>query len=80
MEIYSKLARSLSMTGGSLFFALLACAYLDPGSGSMLIQALIAALAAGGVFIGMFWSRIRGFFQQILGKSKIKPEESVNEN
>ena len=39
-----------------------AFAYLDPGSGSYLLQLLIAG-ALGGLFaLRMFWGRIKGFF------------------
>ena len=37
-------------------------AYLDPGSGSFMIQALIAALAGVAVTLRAYWSRIRSFF------------------
>ncbi len=33
-------------------------AYLDPGSGSMLIQGLLAILLAGGFFLKTFWKKI----------------------
>jgi hypothetical protein len=36
--------------------------YLDPGSGSFLIQLLIAALLGLGVAIRASWSRIKGWF------------------
>ena len=41
-----------------------AFAYLDPGTGSILIQSLIAALAAGAYAIKMYWYRIKGFFSR----------------
>ncbi len=34
-------------------------AYLDPGSISMLIQGLVAALVGGLVVVRMYWSRLR---------------------
>ena len=37
-------------------------AYLDPGSGSFMIQALVAALAGIAVAVRSYWSRIRTFF------------------
>jgi hypothetical protein len=37
-------------------------AYIDPGVGSMLVQALIAAFAAAAAGIGIFWDRVRGLF------------------
>lgn len=37
-------------------------AYIDPGTGSMLVQAVIAALAAVGVGLGVFWRRVKNLF------------------
>ena len=42
-------------------------AYLDPGSGSFLIQILIAALLGIGVAIRASWGRIKKLF----GKDKV---------
>lgn len=36
--------------------------YLDPGSGSFLIQLLIAALLGIGVALRASWGRIKGWF------------------
>ncbi len=38
-------------------------AYLDPGTGGMAIQALIAILAGTWLAIRLFWSRIVRFFK-----------------
>ncbi len=43
--------------------------YIDPGSGSYLIQAIIAAVLAAGFFFKNSWYKIRSFFM------KRKPEE-----
>ncbi len=37
-------------------------AYLDPGAGSFVIQAVVATLAGVAVAIRAYWSRIKGFF------------------
>ncbi len=37
-------------------------AYLDPGTGSMLIQGLIATIAAALVAIRLYWYKILKFF------------------
>lgn len=50
----------------------LAYAYIDPGTGSMLVQALIAALAAISVSFGIFWRRIRSFIARVLNREKNK--------
>lgn len=37
-------------------------AYLDPGSGSFLIQLLIAALLGAGIALRASWGKIKGLF------------------
>lgn len=41
-----------------------ALAYIDPGTGSVLIQGIIAAVAAVGVTLKLYWHRIIGFFRR----------------
>ncbi len=40
-----------------------AYAYLDPGTGSMLISAVLGVAAAVGLAVRMFWYRLVGFFR-----------------
>lgn len=43
----------------SLFFTVSSAhAYLDPGTGSIILQGIIAALAAGAVFIKIYWHKL----------------------
>ena len=49
-----------------LIFAEKAHAYIDLGMGSMLIQALIAAL----ISVGIFWRRFLSFFKRLFGRKK----------
>ena len=44
--------------------------YLDPGSGSFIIQIAIAALLGLGVALRVYWGRIKGHFG-----AKAKPED-----
>ena len=37
-------------------------AYLDPGSGSFILQLLIAALLGVGIALRASWGKIKGFF------------------
>lgn len=39
-----------------------AYAYLDPGTGGMLLQIIIGAIAGVGVALKMYWHRINAFF------------------
>jgi hypothetical protein len=38
--------------------------YLDPGSGSFLIQLLIAGLAGAGITVAISWGRIKRLFRR----------------
>lgn len=59
-----------------LIFSLLivpaeAHAYLDPGTGSLILQAILAGIFSALFFIKMFWRRIKLFFSNLFsGKSK----------
>ena len=51
--------------------------YLDPGSGSLLVQLLAAGLLGGiGIVVKMFWGRIRAFFK---GEKYVPPQPTVDE-
>jgi len=39
-------------------------AYLDPGSGSFIIQLLLASLVGGLFILKTYWRRITGFFRK----------------
>ena len=41
-----------------------AWAYLDPGTGSMLVSAVIGVAAAIGLAVRMFWYRLVGIFRR----------------
>ena len=41
-----------------------ASAYLDPGTGWMIVQGFVAALAAAGVALGTYWTRVRSWFSR----------------
>ena len=41
-----------------------ASAYIDPGSGSLVFQAVVAAAVAIPVAIASFWGRITAFFNR----------------
>jgi uncharacterized protein (DUF2062 family) len=39
-------------------------AYIDPGTGSMVVQGIIAAVAGTAVMIRVYWARIRAFLSR----------------
>lgn len=44
-------------------------AYLDPGTGSMVAQAIIAALAGAAFVLRASWARVRAFIRPLFGRS-----------
>ncbi len=51
-------------------------AYIDPGTGSMIVQAVIAAIAAVSVSAGIFRHRLRSFFSRIFGRKNSEGHDS----
>ena len=46
---------------GLFLFPSLAFAYLDPGSGSLIIQGIIGGIAVAVVFVRIYWDRLLCF-------------------
>jgi O-antigen/teichoic acid export membrane protein len=44
--------------------------YIDPGTGSLVLQAVIGGLVAAGVAVGMFWRRIKAFLGRFFSRFK----------
>jgi hypothetical protein len=56
-------------------FSQQAAAYLDPGTGSMILQGIIASIAVAGFTIKNYWYRIRAFFGKEAPTSLLDDEE-----
>ena len=50
-------------------------AYLDPGSGSFILQILIASLVGALFIVRTYWTRIKGFFQNMFKRDRRDKEE-----
>lgn len=51
--------------------------YLDPGSGSLLVQLLAAGLLGSiGILVKLFWGRIKAFFK---GEKYVAPQRETEE-
>ena len=51
-------------------------AYLDPGSGSFILQILLASLLASLFFFKSFWKKVLSFFRKSSSKNQETSEES----
>ena len=47
-------------------------AYLDPGTGSIILQAIVGAFAAFFTSIYIFWGKVKNFYKKIFKKNKKK--------
>lgn len=54
--------------------------YLDPGSGSFLIQLIIAALAGLSIAIGANWAKLKRFLNRNKKKTETDDEEDDEQN
>lgn len=63
-----------------LLFASPALAYLDPGTGSIILQGIIASILVGLASIKLWWYRLKNFFMTMLGRhsesSNIETEQT----
>ena len=48
--------------------------YLDPGSGSFLIQMLLAALMGIGVAVKLYWNKIKTLFRKKTDANEVTEE------
>ena len=71
LQIYNNKA-----TGHSILILLGLCyssaayAYLDPGTGSIILQGLIAGIMVVVAAWGIFWQRIKSFFSSLFSSKK----------
>lgn len=54
-------------------------AYLDPGTGSLIFQLLIASLVAGGFAIKIFWHQTKAFLARLFTKTSQKTITKEND-
>lgn len=71
-RLFAGMALTISLPGT-------AYAYLDPGTGSLMIQALIGAIAGVSVAIGLYWGKIKAYFGQ-LKREEPEPKDPHSSN
>lgn len=51
-------------------------AYIDPGSGSVLLQLILGGIAGIGVVVRLYWDRVKTRCQSLFGRAeKANPDE-----
>ena len=64
----------------TLFFPKDTLAYLDPGTGSMMLQLIVGGVAAGLYTLKLYWQNMKIFFKTHFGKLSSKESFSENNN
>lgn len=54
-------------------------AYLDPGTGSIILQGLIAAIAGAATVGTLYWHKVKTFFSSFSKDDKKTEEDSNND-
>ena len=52
-----------------------AYAYLDPGTGSYILQMILAALLGAAFAVKLFWKNIKTFFKNLFSGEEVDEEE-----
>jgi hypothetical protein len=63
-----------------LSFSRTASAYLDPGTGSMILQGLIAGIAVAGFTIKTYWYKLRSMFGKSQPSSLLEEEDRLSDS
>jgi hypothetical protein len=61
-----------------LTLSLDSAAYLDPGTGSMILQGLIAGIAVSAFTIKAYWYKLRSMFGKNQPSSLLEEEDSLS--
>ena len=56
-----------------LFYVAPVYAYVDPGTGSIILQGLLAGIAVVITSVSLFWQRIKLFFSSIFSRKPTDP-------
>lgn len=67
-------AALLAACGVSLAGPREAWAYIDPGTGSYVLQTIVAGLLGAAFAVKTFWGNIKGWVSRTFGKGKSRPD------
>jgi hypothetical protein len=74
--LQGRAVRSLPLVLFVIFGSEPAYAYIDPGSGGLIIQALIGAVATVVVAVRLYWQRMLAFFSRFRKKTWLSKGDS----
>jgi hypothetical protein len=54
-------------------------AYLDPGTGSIILQAILAFIAGAAATVSLWWGNLKMFFKKVFKSEKKDSDKKDNE-
>lgn len=70
----NKLTQIMMIVAGALLFGMEpAWAYLDPGTGSLILQSLIAGIAGALVVARLYWAKLKSFLAAAFSRDRAPP-------
>ncbi len=60
-------------------FASPSYAYLDPGTGSIILQSVLAGIAVAMGLLRFYWHRFKAFLANLVGSSSVQQGETAGE-
>ena len=66
----------LALVMALFVFPAQAHAYLDPGTGSYILQLALAALVGALFAVRLFWGRIKAFFQKLFSQGEEEEQDA----
>jgi hypothetical protein len=76
--VMSMLAASVALFFGTLLTS--AHAYLDPGTGGVVLQVIVAAIAGGLLAVKAYWERVVSFFRPAVSSDPSVEKASSGES
>ena len=70
----SPVSRILAVFVGNVVIAAPSHAYLDPGTGSVVLQSLLAGIAVAIGVLRLYWYRLKGFLTGLIGPRRENPQ------
>jgi len=55
-------------------------AYLDPGTGSIILQAILGFIAAGIATLSLYYNKVKSFFSRKSKKEELQNSNSIENN
>jgi hypothetical protein len=72
MKIKKKISHYFIYLFVYFFLSSNAHAYLDPGTGSIILQAIIAFFAGAAAFVSFYWRKAKSYISNLFSKNKKK--------